>query len=247
MFYDQTGFTAAVAELRWSLKQNPKFWHAAVLYVDPLCAKVVAPFRNCFKEIILDHELPPEVQAFRKWNCKGWWAYQGAKRFGRILYCDFDIFVRRMPDTALARELETGPRFLYIPGYKRPNKVVGCGCAFYDQNCDWERYLPLIFNKWKCDERAWTETTGITHETFRASRLHMNPHIVNWDWVLENPDQRNTPYIIHGISSISGGRRILRQIGYSEREIHFKNTFKEELAYHWQGIKRQFPYPKSKC
>jgi len=95
------------------------------------------------------------------WCCKGWWAKCAVDRFDRILYCDFDIYVRKLIDGALEAQLKTGPRFIHIPTYKNPEKVVGCGIAFYDRSCDWDSYLRLLRYKWHHDEKAWTELLGV--------------------------------------------------------------------------------------
>lgn len=232
LFYAPDGFDIALAELRWTVGQNPGFWRQALIYVDPEVESRFAPYRHCFGEVIIDYHMPPPVQANRKWCCKGWWAKQAVDRFDRILYCDFDIIVRRPPDTLLTPWLGQAPRFLYMPNYRSPNKVVGCGVAFYDRSCDWDRFLALLYNKWHCDERAWTETLSMTREKQLAQGRDMNPKIVNWDWLLEHPDQRLNTYIIHGLSEVSGGWRKIPLMGFQKGELEFNVALRARLN-HW--------------
>lgn len=245
LFHNEPGYSNALNEFTWSVRQNSDFWQHAVLYLDPKCADIASRYKSSFKRIIIDDTFPEVVRNKPKWNCKGWWSYRGVQEFGRVLFCDFDIFVRKLPDDFLDKMLVKGPRFLFMPGYPGPNKIVGCGCAYYDAHCDWDKYLPLIFNKWNCDERAWTETMKVSRDTYEQSPLHMNPYIVNYDWILEDKENRREhPYIIHGLSSIGWGRSILRGIGYTESQIKFKNTALEEIRY-WIHVVRVKLFGKS--
>lgn len=229
LFRAEGGYEVALAELRWSLRQNPGFWRQAVLYVDPLCEDDIRPWRTAFQEVVVDHGMPDVVRQHPKWNCKGWWSRQGVLRFGKVLYCDFDIVVVRPPDESLWGWLARGPRFLYMPHYQSAQKVVGCGIAYYDTQCDWDRYLDLIFHKWRCDERAWTETMSLTKERQLAGGYDMNPRIVNWDWLLENNAQRDQTYLIHGLSEMSPNWRVFRQLGYAPSEVRFRVSWRARL------------------
>lgn len=232
LFYSPDGFEIALAELRWTVRQNPAFWSQALIYVDPLAETRFAPYRQYFGEVVVDHHMPPEVLANRKWCCKGWWSKQAVDRFDSILYCDFDIIVRRHPDAALADWLGKAPRFLYMPNYQSPHKVVGCGVAYYDRSCNWDCYLDLIYHKWRCDERAWTETLSMTKEKQLEQGLDMNPKIVNWDWLLTHPDQRLDTYIIHGLSEVSGGWQQVPRMGFQNNELNFSVALRARLN-HW--------------
>jgi hypothetical protein len=230
LFYDAGGFEMAMAELRWTVRQNAAFWRNALLFVDPDCEKRILPYTQCFAEIVVDHDMPPEVKSHRKWNCKGWWAKRAVDRFGRILYCDFDIVVVRQPDADLGSWLGRGPRFLHMPGYHSPRKVVGCGCAFYDRDCDWDRFLDLIYHKWRCDERAWTETLAMTKDKQLADRFDMNPRIVNWDWLMANPLCRQDTYLIHGLN-ISDGWVHFRRLGFDPKDVRFHFSWRTWARY----------------
>jgi hypothetical protein len=118
--------------------------------------------------------------------------------------------------------LKTGPRFIHIPTYKNPEKVVGCGIAFYDRNCDWDSYLRLLRKKWHHDEKAWTELLGVTLETFGESGLPMDPYIVHYNFRQKASTDREEVYLIHGISPDDRGRELLLAMGYTAEEINFQ-------------------------
>ena len=229
LFYASEKVAVALAELRWSVRQNPDFWRTALLYVDPDCETLVRPYRKCFGEVVVDRNMPEVVRENRMWNCKGWWAHQAVQRFGAILYCDFDVIVVRPPDAALTDWLGRAPRFLYMPNYHSPHKVVGCGCAFYDQNCDWNRFLDLLYHKWRCDERAWTETLAMTKEKQLANGFDMNPKIVNWDWLAAHPEARRETYLIHGLSDVSRNWNAYRDFGFAPAELQFYRSWRARV------------------
>lgn len=229
LFYSSGSFAKAKREFRWSIRQNKAFWKEAVLYLDPESAVRLSDFQGAFREVVVDEEIPALVRSKMKWNCKGWWAKKAVERFGRILFCDFDIYVRKAPDGFLNDRLGSGPRFLDIPVYQSPTKAVGCGCVLYDTNCDWDRFLPLLYDKWHCDERAWTEALSLSREALLARSLHMNPYIVDQAWLLRNSEMRNEAYIIHGISSWDDGQQRLRDIGYAADERHLLRSFPVRL------------------
>ena len=239
LFYDRSRFGFAWAEFLWSLKQNAAFWKQALLYVDPLCARRVAPYRAAFGEVVVDHDMPDVVLAHRRWNCKGWWAKRAVDRFGRVLFCDFDIFVRKRPDAFLCGQLTRAPRFLDIEGYRKAKKAVGCGCVYYDETCDWDLFLDKLYNVWRCDERAWTDALAMDREKFLAGGYGLDPWIVDWTWLVKRPELRDKPYIIHGISAAADGRRVLRGVGYSEEELDFRNTPVQEAIYRMGNLKRR--------
>jgi hypothetical protein len=231
MFREEGFFEKAMAEFLWSLRQNSRLWKEAVLYVDPDCQDAVRPFFGHFRDVVVDRDMPEIVRQHKRWSCKGRWAKDAVDRFDRILYCDFDIYVHRFPDEALWRTLGRAPRFLYMCNYKDPVKVPGCGCVYYDGSCPWGPFLESIYHKWYHDEKAWTEVLALTKEKQLAEHYDMNPFIVNWDWLVHNPERRNETYLIHGISAMDYGRRRLRAAGYSETEISFHNTWKQALIY----------------
>lgn len=241
-FYNAEAFPKAKKELLWSLKQNREFWKSAVLYLDEESEQNLPSLGDSFREVIVDRNMPEHVLSAKKWCCKGWWAETAIERFGRILYCDFDIWVRKPIDDNLLRRLyeRPAPRFLDIPGYKTPNKTVGCGCVYYSEDMDASRFLDLLYNKWKCDERAWTEALDMTREKLLESKMDMSPEIVDICWLLDHPEERESVYIVHGISSVDNGRRLLFQAGYSEDEIRFASTFTEEAIHRLGNIKRWF-------
>lgn len=229
LFYAPQGFDAAMAELRWTVRQNPEFWKTALLYVDAACERQARPYAKYFGEVVVDRDLPAIVREHPMWNCKGWWAHRAVQRFGAILYCDFDVLVVRQPDAALATWLGRAPRFLHMPNYNAPNKVVGCGCAYYDQTCDWDRYLDLLYNKWFHDERAWTEVLALTKEKQLADGFDMNPKIVNWDWLAAHPEARRDVYLVHGLSDVAREWRAFRDFGFDPKEIRFYRSWRARL------------------
>ena len=79
LFYAPRGFDAALAELRWTVRQNPEFWKNALLYVDSTCERQARPFAKYFGEIVVDRDMPAVVRANPMWNCKGWWAHLADK------------------------------------------------------------------------------------------------------------------------------------------------------------------------
>lgn len=226
LFYEPRGFDAALAELRWTVRQNPEFWKSALLYVDCVCEKQARPYAGHFGEVVVDRDIPDIVRACPMWNCKGWWAHRAVQRFGAILYCDFDLLVMRQPDAALAEWLGRAPRFLDMPNYRAPDKVVGCGCAYYDPACDWDRFLDLLYKKWHHDERAWTEALGLTREKQMAGGFDLNPKIVNWDWLAAHPEARREVYLIHGLSDVSHNWTAHRDFGYRPAELRFHRSWR---------------------
>lgn len=240
IFYTEPGFPKAFIEFKWTLKQNPEFWKSVVLYTDPECYAVLSRHEDRFQEIVVDRDMPEQVLRNKTWCCKGWWAKCGVDRFGRILQVDLDLFVRKPVDEELVSFLDHAPRFLDIPSYTSPRKAVGCGCACYDAGCDWDRFLDILYNQHHHDERAWTATLGIARKELLERKMDMDPYIVDQGWLLENPDARDEAYIVHGISQHDNGRRLLRKIGYSEKEIHFACRPHEELIYRAGNIKRWF-------
>ncbi len=229
LFQAGASFPKALAEFHWSLAQNPEFWRQAVLYCDRDTWPHVEPVAHRFREVIPDHELPPHVDRQRKWACKAWWPVRALERFPRILYCDFDILVRRLPDTGLEARLVSGPMFLYMPNYASAQKGVGCGVVFYDRATDMRRFADLVYSKWNCDERAWTEALSMTREKLLASDRHLNPWIVDYTWLLKHPAERGNPYLVHGISSVDDGYNRLLRIGYAPSEIGFHQTGGQRL------------------
>lgn len=239
LFCRGVNFEVALTEFKWSIKQNREFWRTAVLYLEPQAAAFVSgKYRGAFKEVVVDYDVPAKVSQEVGWSFKGWWAKKATERFGRILLCDFDIFVQRMPDDELFGKLTKSPMFVDYPNYPSP-KVVGCGITYYDMTCEWDRFMELLLNKWHHDEKAWTETLDFTREKFLASGRHMNPFIVDYKWVLDAPEKRYEPYIIHGISPMDSGRLRLRHVGFSDKEMHFAATLKEELIYRAVMLKRR--------
>lgn len=213
----------AISEFRWSLAQNSTFWRQAICYVDPDCERYIEPYKHFFQEVVIDHEMPESVRAHKLWDCKAWWAKKAVERFGEVLFCDFDIYVFKTPDERLLAELrhQPVPRFLNVPAYASPNKVVGCGCTYYTSACDWENFLRLSYQKWHCDERAWTETLKMTQEKLLAQHFHMNPYIVDWDWLQRYPEACNDVYILHGISSEDKGKKRMLKAGYDMKQVRF--------------------------
>jgi hypothetical protein len=189
----------------------------------------VRPHAGAFREVVVDRQLPEQVRDRRKWCCKAWWPLKALERFQRVLYCDFDILVRREPDEELDRMLVRAPMFLYMPNYGGPHKRLGCGVVFYDREAPMEAFARLVYEKWNCDERAWSELTGFTRESLLASDRHMNPRIVDYTWLLAEPEQRDRAYIVHGISAVDGGHDRLRRIGFSDREQPFVEGFFDKL------------------
>ena len=230
IFYAGSSFSKALSEFEWTLRQNAAFWQNAVLYCDPEAWTRIRSHAHKFREVVVDDSMPPIVSAQRRWCCKGWWAHKALERFPRILYCDFDIFVLRLPDTALERFLDRGPKFLYMPDYRTPAKQVGCGVAFYDRETpSFERFLDLLYHKWNCDERAWTEALGMTGEKLLASDGHLNPHVVDYTRLIDPAEPLPEPYLIHGISGIDDGLHRMRRIGFGAR--HFSLNISERLSH----------------
>jgi hypothetical protein len=238
MFFAPGSFERAATEFRWSIRQNADFWRSAVLYTDVESARRLRRHLGGFREVVVDDRLPPEVDRHRKWNCKGWWAKRAVERFGRVLYCDFDIYVRRPPDATLAARLDRSPMFLDIPAYWATKKMVGCGCVYYDGDCDWTRFLDLLYHKWRHDERAWTEALGMTQEKLHAEGRHMSPYIVDQDWLLRNRDRRHEAYIVHGVSPCEDGRAVLRRI-FEESEIDYYASLADRVTDRLRRIKRR--------
>jgi len=239
LFYRDGSFKKALDELLWSIGQNSAFWQTAVLFLDPKAeAFLRKQHKESFREVIVDRDIPERILQKPGWSLKGWWARKATELFGRILLCDFDIFVQKMPDNLLFDNLNSSPMFVDYPSYSSPNKVVGCGVTYYDTNCEWDRFMDLLLNKWHCDERAWTETLAFTRERFLSSGQHMNPYIVDYQWLLKNPEKRYNAYIIHGISPGSYGRLVLKKIGFDRKEINFNATLKEEVVYRCGNIVR---------
>jgi hypothetical protein len=233
IFHGGPSFSKAFAEFQWTLRQNPLFWKSAVLYCDPEAWPHVRRYETAVREIIVDDALPEVVREHRVWNCKGWWAAKALERFPRILYCDFDIYVVRQPDEALEQFLDCGPKFLYMSGYKGAGKQVGCGVVLYDRDTpDFDKFLDLLYHKWRHDERAWTEALSMTGEKLLTSSLNLNPHIVDYSRLLDPPEPRPVPYIIHGISGIDDGRYRMRRIGYGNRP--FSMSLPERVG-HWKN------------
>ena len=224
LFHAGPSFPKALAEFRWSLAQNAAFWREAVLYCDRDTEPHVAPYAARFREVVVDRELPPHVDRQRKWSCKAWWPVRALERFPRILYCDFDIWVRRAPDAGLEAFLDRGPKFLYMPNYGSKQKAVGCGVVLYDRQTPMQTFAELVYGKWNCDERAWTEATGHTRETLLASDRHLNPFIVDYTWLLREPGRREEPYLVHGISAVDDGYNRLLQIGYRASDLAFHQS-----------------------
>ena len=233
IFHAGPSFFKAFAEFEWTLRQNAEFWKDAVLYCDPEAWVHVQAHAGKFREVVVDDAMPPIVASQRRWCCKGWWARKALERFPRVLYCDFDIFVLRLPDENLERFLDRGPKFLYMPGYRTGAKQVGCGVMLYDREIpEFEKFLDLLYHKWNCDERAWTEALSMTGEKLLASDRNMNPYIVDYTRLLDPPEQRPEPYLIHGISGIDDGLHRMRRIGYGDR--HFSMNMSERLS-HWKN------------
>ncbi len=222
LFYVRGRFSRALGELHWSIRQNPEFWREAVLYCDPDAARHLRSAGAAFREVVIDRDLPDHVDKHRMWCCKGWWAQKAAKRFGRILFCDFDILVLRPPDVHLQRSLETAPLFLEMPGYTNPRKALGCGVSFYDDSMTWALFLDNLYNRWHCDERAWTDTLGMTKEKLVDSGLTMTPEIVDFTWLRRNPERRQEVYLVHGISDVDEGLAKMQSIGFARDELDFR-------------------------
>jgi hypothetical protein len=166
------------------------------------------------------------------WNCKVWWAQKALERFPRVLYCDFDIAVLRPYDDTLDQFLHTPPKFLYMPGFRHPNKQVCCGIVYYERDMvDFDKFLELAYHKWRSDERAWTEILSITGEQLLASGRSFTPHIVDYSWLLTAPAGQPEPYMIHGISCVDDGLYRMRRIGYGDRP--FAINFWERF-HHWK-------------
>ena len=228
LFYSPEYFAKAVVELRWSIKQNPDYWRSAVLYVDKESAARLDRHFGHFREVVVDEHLPEHVDRQRRWNCKGWWAKKAVERFGRILYSDFDIYVRRPIDEAVVAHLVRSPMFIDIPTYRDPRKLVGCGVTYYDERTDWAVFLDLLYNKWGHDEFAWTDALQMTYDRLRSEGWVMSPYIVDHSWVRENPARRLEPYIIHGISPFDEGRSRLHRLGYRADEIRYQRLVSHE-------------------
>lgn len=229
LFHTPDFFEKAETEFKWSIKQNADFWRSAVLYVDKASAERLGRHFSAFREVIVDADLPEEVRRRPRWHCKGWWGKKAVERFGRVLYCDFDIYVRRTIDENLVARLVRSPMFLDMPTYGSPSKVVGCGCVYYDESCDWPLFLDLLYNKWGNDENAWTEALQMTQAKLRAEGWHMSPHVVDHSWLRHNAERRHEPYIIHGISPCDDGRGVLRRLGYTDEEVHFHRTVSHDV------------------
>jgi hypothetical protein len=238
LFYRRENFYKALGEFAWSCRQNAEFWKDAVLYTDAEAGARTKKYHRCFREVVIDTNLPALVAANKMWCCKGWWAKCAADRFDRILYCDFDIYVRKPIDAALEAKLPRGPRFIHIPTYKSQQKVVGCGIAFYERACDWDRYLDLLYNKWHHDEKAWTELLGVTLESFPESDLPMDPYIVHYNFRQKSPADCEEVYLIHGISPDDRGRETLLSVGYDPKEIRFEWTVLDQARLKFQRLVR---------
>jgi len=238
LFYRKENFCKALGEFAWSCRQNAGFWKDAVLYTDAEAGERTRKYHHYFREVVIDRNLPPPVAANKMWCCKGWWAKCAADRFDRILYCDFDIYVRKPIDAALEAKLSSGPRFIHIPTYKSQQKVVGCGIAFYDRACDWDGFLKLLYEKWHHDEKAWTEKLGVTLESFPQSNLTMDPWIVHYNFRQQTPADREQVYLIHGVSPDDRGREILLGMGYRPDEIVFHWTALDQLRLKAQRLFR---------
>jgi hypothetical protein len=238
LFYRRENFSKALGEFAWSCRQNAALWRDAVLYLDEESAARTKKYHACFREVVVDTELPAPVAANKMWCCKGWWAKRAVDRFDRILYTDFDVYVRKPLDAALEERLTRGPRFIHIPSYKSQQKVVGCGIAFYDRSCDWEAYLKLIFDKWHHDEKAWTELLGVTLESFPESGFAMDPFIVHYNFRQKTAADREQVYIIHGISPDDRGRALLHGMGYRPEQIDFKWTLLDAARLKMQRLIR---------
>ena len=228
LFYTPDYFAKAVTELKWSIKQNRDYWGSAVLYVDKESAERLSRHFSHFREVVVDEHLPEHVDRQRRWNCKGWWAKKAVDRFGRILYSDFDIYVRRPIDETVVAHLVRSPMFIDIPTYRDPRKLVGCGVTYYDERTNWELFLELLYNKWGHDEFAWTDALQMTYERLRADGWVMSPYIVDHSWVRMNPERRHEPYVIHGISPNDDGRARLRRLGYGDGEVRYRRMVSHE-------------------
>jgi hypothetical protein len=237
LFYRRENFYKALGEFAWSCRQNAEFWQDAVLFTDAEAGERTRKYHGFFREVVIDRDLPPPVAANKMWCCKGWWAKRASDRFDRILYCDFDIYVRKPLDAALEEKLPRGPRFIHIPTYKSQQKVVGCGIAFYDRGCDWDGFLRLLYHKWHHDEKAWTELLGVTLESFPESGLPMDPYIVHYNF-RQRPHDREQVYIIHGISPDDRGKKILHEMGYAPNELCFKWTAFDQIRLRMQRLVR---------
>ena len=225
LFYRRENFHKALGEFAWSCRQNAALWHDAVLFTDAEAGERTRKWHHHFREVVIDRDLPAPVAANKMWCAKGWWAKCAVERFDRVLYCDFDIYVRRLPDAALAARLPLGPRFIHIPTYISQQKVVGCGIAFYDRACDWDGFLRLLYDKWHHDEKAWTELLGVTLESFPESGLPMDPWIVHYNFRQRTSADRDAVYLIHGISPDDRGLDLMLSMGYAREEIAFKWTW----------------------
>jgi hypothetical protein len=238
LFYRRENFYKALGEFEWSCRQNAEFWKNAILYTDAEAGERTKSHHRYFREVVIDRDLPAPVAANKMWCCKGWWAKCAVERFGRILYCDFDIYVRKPIDAALEAHLSKGPRFIHIPTYKSQQKVTGCGIAFYDKDCDWDGFLHLLYHKWHHDEKAWTELLGVTLESFPDSGLTMDPYVVHYNFRQKTADDRKEVYLIHGISPDDRGREILLDMGYSPKEIRFEWSFLDQMRLKAQRLIR---------
>ena len=224
------GFAKAVAEFKWTVRQNPEFWKDALLYCDRESWSHVRPHAAAFGEVVVDDSLPDYVRNHPVWNCKVWWAQKALERYERILYCDFDIAVLRPVDDALDQFLSRPPMFLYMPGFTKPDKQVCCGIVYYDRNIpEFEKFLELAYHKWHSDERAWTEVLAITREQLVTSGRSLTPHIVDHTWLLAAPPGQPEPYLIHGISCVDDGLYRMRRVGYGDRP--YSVNLRERLHY----------------
>ncbi|MEM6884729.1 MAG: hypothetical protein AAF571_06825 [Verrucomicrobiota bacterium] len=222
MFYgSEAGFRSAFQEMKWTLKQNPDFWKQVILYIDVEGSRRIEKYKSCFRQVVVDHDLPDYVAADKKWNCKGYWAKQAVETYGRVMQCDFDIWVRKPLDEAFWNALSFAPRFLDITTYTKGEKIVGCGCYVIDEKCDWDRFLPLMYEKWKHDELAWSEALSLDRETFLKSNMPLAPYLVDRSWLFDFPERRDEPYIVHGISGLDNGIGRLKTIGYDVKEEGF--------------------------
>ena len=238
LFYRRENFYKAFGEFAWSCHQNASFWKDAVLYTDAQAGARTRKYHHYFRDVVVEADLPPEVAANKMWCCKGWWAKNATDQFDRVLYCDFDIYVRKPLDRVLDEHLQRGPRFIHIPTYKSQQKVVGCGIAFYDRRCDWESYLRLLYHKWHHDEKAWTELLGVTLESFPQSGLSMDPWIVHHNFRQVRPSDRNQVYVIHGISPDDRGRELLLAMGYQPEEVAFNWSTFDQVRLKFQRLFR---------
>lgn len=228
IFFTREFFAKAEIEFKWSIKQNAEFWRSAVLYADKESAERLERHFHHFREVVVDEHMPEQVARQRRWNCKGWWPKKAVERFGRILYCDFDIYVRRPIDADLGACFVRSPMFLSMPTYQG-NKIVGCGVVYYDERTDWATFFDRLYKRWADDERAWTDALQMTQTKLRAEGWHMSPYIVDHSWLRQNPEQRHEAYIVHGISPCDDGRGVLRRLGYRDDEVHYHRMVSYEV------------------